>query len=125
MARAAKPKPSARRAPGAKPPKAPPKASPKANAPGTEVERRWQDYWDRRSRLEQAVDAVRTATAALKKAQEDERARRTEFDEVKKTLTTLLDVEPVGAATAPPAAASGRDPIPLQRSVTEPPKQVG
>ena len=46
-----------------------------------------------------------------------EKARRAEFEEVKRTLTTLLDVEPVGA----PA----RDPIPLPRSVPEPPKQVG
>jgi len=123
MARAAKPKPSARRPPATKPTK----SSPKANAPGSEVERRWQDYWERRSRLEQAVEAVRTATAALKKAQDDEKLRRAEFDEVKKTLTTLLDVEPVGnpAAPAPPVAPAGRDPIPLQRSAPEPPKQVG
>jgi len=123
----AKPKPSPRRPPGARPSPKGSKASPKANAPGSEVERRWQDYWERRSRLEQAVEAVRSATAELKKAQEDEKARRAEFDEVKKTLTTLLDVEPVGSAAAPtpPAASSGRDPIPLQRNLPEPPKQVG
>lgn len=110
MAKAAKPK--------SRPatPKAP-KAAAKANTPGTEVERRWKDYWERRSRLELAVEAVRKSTAELKKAQEDEKARRAEFEEVKRSLTTLLDVDPVGA----PA----RDPIPLPRSIPEPPKQVG
>jgi hypothetical protein len=112
MAKAAKPKASARRPPAAKPPK-----SGATTSPGTEVERRWKDYWERRSRLERAVEAVRAATTELKKAQEDEKARRAEFEEVKRSLTTLLDVDPVGAPT--------RDPIPLQRSLPEPPKQVG
>lgn len=121
MARAAKPKPSPRRPPAA--PK-PAKGAAKASSPGTEVERRWQDYWERRSKLEHAVEAVRSATAELKKAQEEEKTRRTEFEEVKKTLTTLLDVEPVGAV-APTPSAPARDPIPLQRNLPEPPKQVG
>jgi outer membrane protein TolC len=114
MAKAAKPKSTARRPAAPKPPKG---AAAKASSPGSEVERRWKDYWERRSRLELAVEAVRSATTELKKAQEDEKARRAEFEEVKRSLTTLLDVDPVGA----PA----RDPIPLPRSVPEPPKQVG
>jgi outer membrane protein TolC len=111
MAKAAKPKSTRPAAPKS------PKGAAKASAPGSEVERRWKDYWERRSRLERAVEAVRAASAELKKAQEDEKARRAEFEEVKRSLTTLLDVDPVGA----PA----RDPIPLPRGLPEPPKQVG
>ena len=113
MARA-KQKQSARRSPAPKTAKREPKPK---DSPGTEVERRWQEYWSRRSQLEQAVEKVRSATTELRKAQEDEKARRAEFDEVKRSLTALLDVEPAGA----PA----RDPIPLQRGLPEPPKQVG
>jgi hypothetical protein len=85
---------------------------------GTEVEKRWQEYWDCRKRLEETVELVRSAREALQQAQEAERARRIEFDKVKGTLTTLLDVEPATSAQPRPielAADFGRTP----------PKQVG
>ena len=84
---------------------------------GTEVEKRWKDYWARRKQLEEAVEKVRAASTALRSAQELEKTRRAEFDEIKQSLTTLLDVDPVSAAT--------REPIPFQRSLPETaPKQV-
>ncbi len=78
---------------------------------GSEVERRWKEYWARRKQLEEAVEKVRAAAAALKSAQELEKTRRAEFDDIKRSLTTLLDVDPAGT----PA----REPIPLQRNLPE------
>jgi hypothetical protein len=75
------------------------------------VGQRWKEYWARRKQLEEAVERVRTAAAALKSAQELEKTRRAEFDDVKRSLTTLLDVDPV--------AAPSREPIPLQRNLPE------
>ena len=85
---------------------------------GSEVERRWKEYWACRKQLEDAVEKVRAATEVLKSTQEQEKARRTEFEEIKRSLTKLLDVDPV-------AAASVREPIPIQRSLPEaPPKET-
>jgi hypothetical protein len=87
---------------------------------GSEVERRWREYWACRKRLEEAVEKVRAATDTLKAAQEQEKARRSEFDEIKRSLTKLLDVDPVTGAS--------REPIPLApRSVADAaaPKQLG
>lgn len=93
------------------------KAAKSSESAGTEVEKRWKEYWARRKQLEDAVEKVRVASTALKSAQELEKTRRAEFDEIKQSLTTLLDVDPVGAAT--------REPIPFQRSLPETaPKQV-
>jgi hypothetical protein len=97
---------------------APARAAKSAAAAGGEVERRWKEYWARRKQLEDAVEKVRAATEALRGAQADEKTRRAEFDEVKRSLTTLLDVDPVGQ----PA----REPIQLPRSLPEvTPKQAG
>jgi hypothetical protein len=91
----------------------PPARTGKANDPASsEVERRWKEYWARRKQLEEAVEKVRLAAAALKSAQELEKTRRAEFDDIKRSLTTLLDVDPV--------AAPAREPIPLQRHLPEP-----
>jgi hypothetical protein len=76
------------------------------------VERRWKEYWARRTQLEEAVAKVRAATDALKAAQEAERARRGEFDAIKRTLTTLLDVEPASSVPA-------REPVALQHGLAE------
>jgi len=113
MARA-KPKKAPRRPVAVKPAQ---KTARSGESAGTEVEKRWTEYWARRKQLEEAVDKVRAASAALKSAQELEKARRAEFDETKESLTTLLDVDPVGAAA--------REPIPFQRSLPETaPKQI-
>jgi len=94
-----------------------PAAKPSAST-GGEVERRWKEYWARRKRLEEAVDKVRVASEALKGAQEDEKARRADFNEIKRSLTDLLDVDPAGAPQ--------REPIQLPRSLPEvAPKQAG
>ncbi len=83
-----------------------------------EVERRWTEYWACRKRLEEMVEKVRAAGEALKGAQEQEKACRAEFDDIKRSLTKLLDVDPAGAPT--------REPIPLPRSLPEvTPKQAG
>jgi hypothetical protein len=57
------------------------------------------------------VERVRSAGDALRTAQEQEKACRVEFDDIKRSLTKLLDVDPAGAPT--------REPIPLQRGLPE------
>jgi hypothetical protein len=90
----------------------------RSESAGSEVERRWKEYWARRKQLEEAVEKVRAASDTLKSAQEQEKTRRAEFDEIKRSLTKLLDVDPVGG----PA----REPILLPRNLPETaPKQVG
>ena len=64
---------------------------------GSDVERRWKEYWACRKQLEDSVEKVRAARETLQKAQDEERARRTEFDEIRRSLTTLLDVEPASS----------------------------
>ncbi len=68
----------------------------------SEVEKHWQQYWDCRKRLEEAVSLVRAAREALAQAQEQERGRRIEFDKVKGSLTSLLDVDPVAGQSGRP-----------------------
>ncbi len=68
----------------------------------SEVEKHWQQYWDCRKRLEEAVSLVRAAREALAQAQEQERGRRIEFDKVKGSLTNLLDVDPVAGQSVRP-----------------------
>jgi hypothetical protein len=83
-----------------------------------EVERQWGTYWACRKRLEEMVEKVRAAGEALRNAQEQEKACRAEFDDIKRSLTKLLEVDPAGAAA--------REPIPLQRNLAEAaPKQAG
>ena len=57
----------------AKTKKAPQRPQPPARKPndpaGSEVERRWKEYWSRRKQLEVAVEKVQAAAAALKSAQ--------------------------------------------------------
>jgi hypothetical protein len=114
MAREKRKKASRRPAP-ATAAKRPAKASDSA---GSDVERRWKEYWARRKQLEEAVEKVRAASEALKSAQEQEKNRRAEFDEIKRSLTKLLDVDPVGGPV--------REPILVARSLQETaPKQVG
>ena len=73
---------------------APKRAAAKRKGAGSDVERRWAEYWQRRKELEEAVAKVREAREALARLVEMERARRGEFEQVKGSLTELLDVEP-------------------------------
>jgi hypothetical protein len=91
----------------------------------TEVEKRWQEYWDCRKRLEEAVARVRTAREALQQAQESEHARRIEFDKVKGTLTTLLDVEPATSMQPGPVRLATDVGHMQPHQSQQPPKQVG
>lgn len=70
---------------------------------GTEVEHQWSAYLKRRTALVQAVETVRVASAELSKARETEAARRKDFDDSKRSLEQLLEVE--GAARG----GGGRD----------------
>jgi hypothetical protein len=85
------------------------------------VEKRWTEYWDSRKKLEDAVASVRAAREALQQAQELERSHRIEFDKVKGTLTTLLDVEPAGLSQSRPQQL-GADPA-ASSAQQHPPKQ--
>lgn len=81
-------------------------ASSKA-APGSDVERRWKEYWASRTKLEAAVEQVKRAREALHAAQETERECRTGFEAIKASLTELLDVEsPAGPTRAPTPIAA-------------------
>jgi chromosome segregation ATPase len=76
-----------------------PKAASKRSASkkkgaGSDVEKRWAEYWRRRNELEEAVAQVKEARDALARLVEIERTRRSEFEQVKASLTELLDVEP-------------------------------
>jgi len=53
---------------------------PKAKAPrGTELERRWANYYKQRTMLEEVVQAVNAAEVALEKFREEERSLRAQF----------------------------------------------
>lgn len=102
---AKKPARATRAKPAAKP-KPRPKASrarvTKGAAPDSDVERRWNEYWACRTKLEDAVATVKSAREALTAAQEAERACRAEFESIKGSLTTLLDVEPASGPQKQP-----------------------
>jgi hypothetical protein len=66
----------------------------------TEVERRWSEYWQQRTELEEAVAAVREAEQALGTARDLERKRRSAFETAKSSLQTLLEVESPTASAA-------------------------
>lgn len=93
----ARPKPAAKPKPAARARRA-------KGAPGSDVERRWNEYWACRKKLEEAVEEVRGAREALQVAQDAERACRSEFETIKGSLTDLLDVEPASGARSQPTA---------------------
>jgi hypothetical protein len=98
------------------PKQATPRVAKRKESGGSEVERRWKEYWVRRKQLEEAVGKVRAASDVLKSAREQEKTRRAEFDEIKRLLTKLLDIDPVDA--------SAREPIPLPRIQDQASKQL-
>lgn len=59
----------------------------------SDVERRWQEYWRCRTELEQACNAVRQAQTSLGAAVDKEKKCRSVFEESKKVLKDLLEVE--------------------------------
>ena len=67
----------------------------------TEVERRWNEYWRCRKQLEEAVAEVAAAQESLAVAMELERSRRAVFEETKRSLEQLLEVEPPSPPGAP------------------------
>jgi hypothetical protein len=73
-------------------------------SPGGDVERRWKEYWACRTKLEDAVEKVKAARDGLQSAQDAERSCRAEFEGIKRSLTSLLDVEPAGNPQRPPTA---------------------
>lgn len=74
---------------------------------GSHVEERWNEYWQCRQDLETAVARVQEAGQMLSEAQEAERAARAAFNEIKGSLTELLDVDP-----ADPDSDLGAEPDP-------------
>lgn len=98
------PKKSAQRAPAKR--TAPRGRAPAARGEESEVETRWREYWECRTALESAVQAVRDAQAQLTEARNEERQRREVFDRTKNALRDLLEVEPASSASPPPAPAS-------------------
>lgn len=72
----------------------------------SDVEARWREYWECRTALESAVQAVVGAQAQLTEAREEERQRREVFDRTKNALRDLLEVEPASSQTAPPPPPS-------------------
>lgn len=81
----------------------------KQKGAGSDVEKRWSAYWQHRNELEEAVAKVREAREALARFVEIERARRTEFEQVKASLTELLDVEPAHPARPVALASEPRE----------------
>jgi hypothetical protein len=76
-------------------------AVPHATGKRSAVEQRWTEYWTRRQELEDAVARVRVAREALEQALAAEQSLRGAFDETKRALKDLLDVDPA----EPPAEA--------------------
>lgn len=89
----AKPKAKRKAAPKKKPAKAAPKKR-KGKSGGTEVEKRWAEYWRCRRQLEEACDTVREAQGRLSEALQLEQERRSVFEETKAALEQLLEVAP-------------------------------
>lgn len=105
---------AAKKAPGGKAAAKP--AARGAASPGAsnDVERRWKEYWAARKKLEAAVETVKAARDALNEAQEAERSCRSAFDEIKRSLTELLDVDPAGGPQRGPT------PMPRRQQGTAP-----
>ena len=80
------------------------KAKAAGSEPGSDVEARWNEYWQCRTALEAAVTAVREAQARLADAKAEEKERRRVFDQTKNALRDLLEVEP--ASSASPSAST-------------------
>lgn len=100
----AKAKAKPKRSPKKKAPRA--KSSPKGKSSkksgGTEVEKRWAEYWRCRKQLEEACESVSSAQEKLAEAMELERSRRTVFEETKKALELLLEVAPPSPTPSAP-----------------------
>ncbi len=104
---AVRPKATARAKTNAKPAATPSSTQVSAKRPvDSEVERRWKEYWACRTKLEDAVETVTAAREALQTAQETERTSRAEFEVLKGSLTTLLDVDPAGGPQKPPTSVA-------------------
>lgn len=70
-----------------------------SSSQSSEVEQRWNEYWECRTSLESAVATVREAQERLREAREQERERRATFDRTKQALRDLLEVEPASSST--------------------------
>jgi hypothetical protein len=81
----------------------------KRKGAGSDVEKRWAAYWQRRNELEEAVGKVRQAREALAELVEIERKRRSEFEQVKASLTEMLDVEPASPSRPVAVPSEPRD----------------
>jgi len=93
-------------------------ASDSAKATGTSgVERHWREYWKCRTKLEQAVEAVRAGEKNLATARELERACREEFDRNKENLKRLLEVEPAAGGTREAPLLDFGAPEPPEREI--------
>jgi hypothetical protein len=91
---------SAKKKPAAKAAKARPRSAggkKRGSGQATEVERRWADYLEQRTALEESVAAVQAASEALSSARQIEAERRKQFDEQKRALEQLLEVEAASA----------------------------
>ena len=95
-----------KKAPAAKAARSGKASAPAPTEPGSDVEARWNEYWQCRTALEAAVTAVREAQARLAEAKTEEKERRRVFDQTKNALRELLEVEPASSAT-PPASTRG------------------
>lgn len=81
----------------------------KKKGAGSDVEKRWAEYWQRRNELEDAVARVKEARDALTRLVEVERTRRNDFEQVKASLTELLDVEPANPSRPVAVPSEPRD----------------
>ena len=86
---------------------------------GTEVEKRWADYLEQRTALEEAVTAVQAAAQELASARQIETEKRREFDECKRTLEQLLEVDPAAGGVA----GRERKPLDFARPGAKPPSR--
>jgi hypothetical protein len=85
------PAPSSAKA-SAKPARAP-RAAKEPTSSRSEVEKEWEQYWQHRAALEEACADVRRAQSSLAEATKRESERRIAFEEAKRSLKQLLEVE--------------------------------
>jgi hypothetical protein len=117
-----KAKAATKKKPRAKPKVAPKKKSKagkgKSSGPTTEVEQRWNEYWTCRKQLEETIEQVRASRAQLTEIQAVEREHRTAFEDTKRSLKQLLEVEPA-AAGADNGAGSSENVFELDRDAAD------